>query len=80
MNRELDPIKFGWEPSDKKFRPVQGHEKICSRELFERLCCNCNTDYRSRRCSCKKANMSCTDICKCSDACLNKQHLCPTIE
>ena len=30
------------------------------------------TGCKSNRCSCKKANLNCTDLCKCSDCCENK--------
>ena len=31
MNRELDPINFGWELSEEKYRPIQDHEQLCPR-------------------------------------------------
>ena len=44
MSRKLDPINFGWELSEEKYRPIQVHEQLCPRELLEKLCCNCKTD------------------------------------
>ena len=49
MNRKLDPINFGWEQSEEKYRLIQGHEQLCPRELLEKLCCNCKTDCSIRQ-------------------------------
>jgi hypothetical protein len=40
--------------------------------VLEIVNCSCKTGCKSNRCSCKKANLNCTDLCKCSDSCKNK--------
>ena len=54
MNRELDPINFGWELSEEKYRPIKVQEQLCPRELLERLWCNCKTDCSTRMCRFKQ--------------------------
>ena len=53
-NRKLDPINFGWELSEEKYRPIQGQEQLCPRELLKKLCCNSKTDCSTKRCCCKQ--------------------------
>ena len=36
------------------YRPIQGQEQLCPRELLKKLCCNCKTDCSTRRCCCKQ--------------------------
>ena len=40
--------------------------------VLEIVNCSCKTGCKSNRCSCKKSNLSCTDLCECSDSCKNK--------
>ena len=54
MNRKLDPINFGWELSEEKYRPIKVQEQLCPRELLERLWCNCKTDCCTRMCRFKQ--------------------------
>ena len=35
--------------------------------LFDSINCKCKTGCRTFRCSCKKANLACTDLCSCCD-------------
>ena len=43
------------------YRPIQGQEQLsselCPRELLKKLCCNCKTDWSTRRCSCKQVRL-----------------------
>ncbi len=39
--------------------------------VMELISCGCKQDCKTRRCSCKKAGLSCTDACKCSEAYAN---------
>lgn len=40
--------------------------------------CNCKTDCRKKTCGCRKQGIACSDFCKCSDSCANKQEPCST--
>ena len=41
--------------------------------LIELSMCSCKTGCSSGRCTCKKNNLLCTEMCKCSDTCENSE-------
>ena len=42
-------------------------------------CCKCIKNCESRRCSCVKASLKCSELCQCSD-CQNRSEGCEEIE
>ena len=39
--------------------------------VLENISCGCTKDCSSKKCSCKKAGLECTDACRCTDECVN---------
>ena len=45
-------------------------------EILENVECSCKKGCASNRCSCVKANLSCTSLCKCLDCSNGKGNNC----
>ena len=71
--RELpDPEKHGWLLKDNTYLPVPYKGKVAPDSIMNLVKCGCSkTNCRTSRCKCYKANMTCTDLCQCSDKCEN---------
>jgi len=75
----LDPVMLGWQLEDGKLCPVLSREAPAPESVVQLIRCNCgstnvnSTKKCSGRCSCKKLNIVCTELCHCSgdDKCQN---------
>lgn len=68
----VSPESQGWELRD-------GHLEITWTDLLpapeavmELVCCACKGSCQTRRCSCVKNGLPCTEACTCSDQCVNR--------
>ena len=66
-----DPCGFGWELDNGNLVPIMTDDLPAPTGLIELSTCTCKTGCSSGRCTCKKNNLLCTEMCKCSDACEN---------
>ena len=69
----LDPLQNGFykEPSGE-VKPVTTDVLPAPKAIIEMVRCRCTTNCSSKRCSCRAASLSCTDLCNCdSDQCEN---------
>ena len=66
-----DPCGFGWELDNGNLVPVLTDDLPAPTGLIELSMCSCKTGCSSGRCTCKKNNLLCTEMCKGSDACEN---------
>ena len=77
---------LGWSESDGHLKPVLTRVSIAPESILQLVRCNCKQpDKRAGtlchgRCSCKKANVVCTELCKCEaeDRCNNVNVLVPS--
>ena len=69
--RELaDPERHGWILKDNMYSPVPYEVKVAPDSIFNLIKCGCSKTYcMTSRCKCYKANMNCTDLCRCTDKC-----------
>ena len=67
-----DPEKYGWTLVDRYFVPVTSEEQIAPDTILNLIKYAClKLECRSRHCKCFKANLPCTDLCRCLDKCEN---------
>ena len=65
----MDPLQNGYhKESDSKLKPSMT-DALLSKAIIEMVSCQCKRDCSSARCSCRKNNLSCTDLCQCGSAC-----------
>ena len=56
---------FGWQKKVNQWQPVWitiAEVALSCRDLVK---CGCKTDCSTKRCSCKSADLPCTELCKC---------------
>lgn len=64
------PVGNGWILSEGKLAIDWMASKIAPDQLLEHINCGCKKGCSTQRCSCVKAGLPCTDLCKCID-CVN---------
>ncbi len=68
------PNEFGWKETDELYVPVITTMEPASKAVLELVRCNCKLSQCSTaRCTCRKASLVCTELCKCS---LNDNNTC----
>lgn len=67
----IDPCDYGWmfDNESGQYKPVMCATPLYPPKLQELTKCNCRTGCTTMRCSCKKNNLSCTEMCKCHTQC-----------
>ena len=71
------PLGHGWmsDPDDTQLLAVQWmRNPPAPSGLVQLVNCGCKSNCASNRCSCKSADMPCTDLCQCSEDCTNAKH------
>lgn len=63
-----DPQNWGWKDSGLRYEPLWMTQNEVSKECRELIKCGCKIKCTAR-CSCKKANLPCTELCKCGGDC-----------
>jgi len=58
-----------------KYLPIQTDLPAAPSQLLDVICCNCKTDYSTKRCTCRKYDMPSTVACgECrGTSCVNSQ-------
>lgn len=65
------PLGNGWKLNNNEELAIDWMEQEpAPKELMQLVSCRCRTGCNSRRCSCLKDSLSCTDACQCT-ACIN---------
>ena len=68
----LDPLNNGYDrDKDGLFLPVTTQVPLAPQALTEFVRCRCKSKCSSRRCSCKRHKLPCTELCLCGDECEN---------
>ena len=62
------PTNWGWKLCDGKFVPLWMTQREASKECRELVKCSCKK-LCSGRCRCKRAELPCTELCKCGGGC-----------
>ena len=66
-----DPDIAGWRLDNENFEPITSEESIAPDSVIELVSCGCKRGCKSSRCSCRKLELCCTDLCSCFDFCEN---------
>ena len=67
------PDGHGWELEQGTLVPVQMTEDAAPKTILEFAYCGQTCSCTTRRCSCKKLGLSCTDVCRCDpEVCSNR--------
>ena len=69
---DVSPENQGWEMRDDHLEIVWTDLLPAPEAVMELLCCGCKGTCQTRRCSCVKNSLPCTDACTCTDQCVNK--------
>ena len=56
---------------NEKYQPEMTDGLIAPANVLELVSCNCDGKCSSRKCSCVKNNVVCTDYCGCGEYCEN---------
>ena len=72
------PVQYGWTENAVGFSPLVTKLDPAPVAVVELVRCNCSSSKCStNRCSCKKMNMVCTDLCKCASS---EQYECENVD
>ena len=56
-------VDFGWQVENGRMIPKKTDQNPAPQELLKAIFCKCKTDCSTFRCTCKKFNLTCTDLC-----------------
>ena len=66
QDSQMDPLQNGYhKESDSQLKPTMTNALPAPEAIIEMVSCQCKRDCFSARCSCRKNNLSCTDLCQC---------------
>ena len=60
---ELPAEEYGWYIANNTCRAKFTNHKAAPQELLKAIFCNCKTECDTKRCTCKRYNLPCTDLC-----------------
>ena len=64
------PTEWGWTKSDIGYEPYWTSREEASLAIRELIKCGCNPEKGCRgRCKCLKAELRCSELCKCNGDC-----------
>lgn len=66
-----NPEGQGWRLADGQLEVVWTNMAPAPSAVMELICCACNGTCQTRRCSCVKNALPCTDACSCREDCVN---------
>ena len=65
-------IEHGWIMEGGVLKIKWISEEVAPDNTLNFVSCKCATGCESRRCSCRKANLACSDLCQCCNCSNNK--------
>ncbi len=74
QQQPFEPLEFGYyKDTDGQMLPVTTKVLPAPQAIIELVRCQCKTDCSTQRCSCRKNNLSCTELCLCDTECTNDE-------
>ncbi len=61
------PVGYGWKLEGDLLEIVWGTQEPAPESMLEYVNCKCKKGCKTKRCSCQKANLKCTELCQCND-------------
>ena len=77
-NNYLKAEEYGWTLENGEYSPNTGYKDFCPREIMKIISCSCKDC--SKRCSCVKFGLQCSDLCKCGEDCANHADECEEVD
>ena len=68
---DVGPEHQGWQLKDGRLEIVWTDLAPAPEAVMELVCCGCKGARQTRRCSCVRNGLPCTDACTCTDQCVN---------
>ena len=60
------PVGHGGKLEDNQLQIVWGTQERAPESILECVHCKCQKGYKTRRCSCYKSDLKCTELCQCN--------------
>lgn len=60
------PVGYGWKLESDELAITWGTLEPAPDSILEYVSCKCKKGCQTRRCSCHKANLKCTELCQCN--------------
>ena len=60
----MRPEDYGWNIVDGRYLPIQTDQPAAPSELLDVIYCSCKKDCTTRRCTCRKYSLPCTNVCR----------------
>ena len=74
QQQPFEPLNFGYyKNTDGQILPVTTKVLPAPQAIIELVRCKCKTDCSTLRCSCRKNNLPCTELCSCDTECTNDE-------
>ena len=74
QQQPFDPIKFGYYKDTRdQMLPVTTKVLPAPQAIIELVRCQCKTNHSTQRCSCRRNNLPCTELCLCDIECANDE-------
>ena len=74
QQQPFDPLKFGYyKGTSDQMLPVTTKVLPAPQAIFELIRCQCKTNCSTQRCSCRRNNLPCTELCLCNIECANDE-------
>ncbi|KAG1663115.1 hypothetical protein GQR58_020553 [Nymphon striatum] len=73
QQQPFEPLEFGYCIDTDGLRPVTTKILPAPQAIIELVRCQFKTNCSSQRCSCRKNNLTCTELCLCDTECTNDE-------
>ncbi len=74
QQQPLDPLQFGYYmDTDGQLLPLTTKVLPAPQAIIELVRCQCRTNCSTQRCSCRRNNLPCTELCVCDIDCANDE-------
>jgi uncharacterized protein YbdZ (MbtH family) len=60
------PVGYGWKLEEDQLEIVWGTQEPAAESILEYVNCKCNKGCTTKRCSCYKSGLKCTELCQCN--------------
>ena len=61
--QDMDPCDSGWQVVAGKLLPVMSDLKPAPQFLLKITRCSCKSDFKMRKCTCRKLELTCSNVC-----------------
>ena len=68
-------LQYGWIMDGDELKIKWLSNEVAPDSILNFVSCKCASGCETRRCSCRKAELTCSDLCQCSNCCNSKSDL-----